>query len=373
MMTEGWADPMPLRSPQYIRGDNYDTGVLYCQKNQLPGGSLFLEVVECENIIPADATGKTDPFVQVTFSQGANLQQARTPTMHQTLSPKFTKKNKFEFNLMADNDVVKFELYDRDLFPTPRKELLCKCTTDIGLATQHPAQGFITLYLHPKEKKDSECPGHIDGGCGTVTVKVDYRFNSDAHTHATVDAAAAEPDKFAYKKLMDAITRFSEHMSYAMMPLWYWLDTCMWVRPFESAFWLLFFFCATFLFENVLSAFFPGLMAALFVRSYIYFIRYGYKGPEQEEYVPQPLKKILHDTQINLNYYSDLLDDYHEYDHPPTTTANETPFTFFVAPQNLLLEAERHCYDADEGLRDLDGADSVLSVVSLLRILVLPF
>eukprot|EP01117_Protostelium_nocturnum_P007206 TRINITY_DN2579_c0_g3_i1.p1 TRINITY_DN2579_c0_g3~~TRINITY_DN2579_c0_g3_i1.p1 ORF type:complete len:1547 (-),score=508.88 TRINITY_DN2579_c0_g3_i1:59-4699(-) len=72
-------------------------------------GTLFLKVVEAENLAAKDMNGFSDPYVIMTI----NTQRAKTKTKKKTLSPVWNEN--FEFSIPSPNDSLQIEIYDRDL------------------------------------------------------------------------------------------------------------------------------------------------------------------------------------------------------------------------------------------------------------------
>ena len=294
------------------KAKNFDAALKYAQSSNLPGGTLQVDVLRCARLPAADASGKCDPSVRMTFSKLSNQQHAATESVTQNLNPTFKSKNKFLFNVVDKQDLLKVEVYDTDLLPYPRKELIAKCTVEVGEDTFLGTDSETTVHLHGPKTSEDNCSGKVPGNCGTATLRVYYDYNETANTHAAVDVTA-EDEEFQFGKFKEAISEFSLHMGYMMGPIYYWLDTCMWSRPFESAFWLMFFTVSTFFFENLLSAFFPGLMFILFCRQYLVLMKHGFKGPPEEEYVDVGWKETLRVAQINLSYYNGMFDYWNEY------------------------------------------------------------
>eukprot|EP01065_Artemidia_motanka_P050706 TRINITY_DN8731_c1_g1_i1.p1 TRINITY_DN8731_c1_g1~~TRINITY_DN8731_c1_g1_i1.p1 ORF type:complete len:971 (+),score=320.27 TRINITY_DN8731_c1_g1_i1:87-2999(+) len=284
------------------------------------GGELRLEVLGCSGLRKADSTGKADPFVRVLFSTvPENQQEAETDMCSQTLNPKWVKENRFTFNTVLPTDEVGFEVYDRDRFPRVTNKLMAKCKVQLGQAN---ASGETSFNLHRHDAPDSL--QHIDGaaadaGLGSITVKWQYSFSTAGTLFSSTDADPWVMEDFSMARLSQEVGRLSNHIYYMCVPYWYWMETCMWVRPFETAFWLALLYISVFVFENILSAFFPGLLAVSFIRTYWIRQRYGLDKQEETSTESKGLLAQYQDTkeqfkmvQNNAQWVSDMLDWWYE-------------------------------------------------------------
>eukprot|EP01059_Diplonema_ambulator_P037125 TRINITY_DN9644_c0_g1_i1.p1 TRINITY_DN9644_c0_g1~~TRINITY_DN9644_c0_g1_i1.p1 ORF type:complete len:237 (-),score=59.83 TRINITY_DN9644_c0_g1_i1:57-767(-) len=197
------------------------------------------------------------------------------------------------------------------------------------------SDGMLLLNLHAPKAKGEALDADVPDSFGQVKIRFYYNYSVTANTHAATDVTV-EKEELAYIKLIDVTGRFSAHLGYLCNPMWYWLETCMWVRPFESAFWCLIIFCSVFVFDNLISAWFPGLMFIAFVKKYAENVKAAGRTKVEEEVPPFDWRECARTTQVNLAYYCDMLDWWHEYValHPT------------LQPQGVCLGQARHCDDA---------------------------
>ncbi|KAJ9454210.1 Protein C2-DOMAIN ABA-RELATED 11 [Diplonema papillatum] len=297
----------------YKKAKNFREAHKHAMANNLPGGSLTVEVIECSGLRPSDANGKSDVIVELIFSTLTNQQNASTETVNRTLNPKF-KKNKFEFNIIKPVDKLQVRVFDRDYIPY-RKEVTARSEVELGEGTVAGTSGTLNMFLHVADAPEGEADAYVEDTFGTCKISFYYNFSESANVYASVDLTAEPEEEFEWRhvdQLVLEINRFGAHVGHICNPLWYWLDTCMWKRPFETIFWCVLLTSGTFVFDNVLSAFFPALMLVLFIRSYVMLQVHGYKGPPEEPYVAPTMKETCRQTMVNLRYYSDLLDYWHE-------------------------------------------------------------
>ncbi|EJD35443.1 hypothetical protein AURDEDRAFT_188738 [Auricularia subglabra TFB-10046 SS5] len=85
--------------------------------DEKPAATLRIQVIGCRNLPAADANGKSDPYVVVTFAR----QRHKTPVIQKTLSPTYDPKNAtFDFPVYASvvekiGSLVEFVVWDKDL------------------------------------------------------------------------------------------------------------------------------------------------------------------------------------------------------------------------------------------------------------------
>eukprot|EP00756_Hemistasia_phaeocysticola_P010620 Hpha_TRINITY_DN15032_c7_g11::TRINITY_DN15032_c7_g11_i1::g.124305::m.124305 len=292
------------------------------------GGALHIEVLRAENLPAHDSGGTSDPFVRLSFSNIPEIsQEAQTEAINGTVNPEWKTKNKFEFYTAQALDELSVEVFDKDKFG--KNDMLCKCKIMVGNkgGTDYKGKclgerGEATVFLHdPRAGLALEA---IDGlkeparYRGQLTIRWKYSFSKVGTLFAAIDADPYEVEEYSLGKMSEEVGRFSNHIYYMCVPIWYWMDTCMWVRPFETTFWLAFIYTSTFVFPNLLSAFLPGILCASLMRTYWLRQRYGIDGPEEEVVSKgffdklRDTKATLHMTQIWCKWLSDILDMWYE-------------------------------------------------------------
>eukprot|EP01063_Lacrimia_lanifica_P030943 TRINITY_DN5008_c0_g1_i1.p1 TRINITY_DN5008_c0_g1~~TRINITY_DN5008_c0_g1_i1.p1 ORF type:complete len:951 (+),score=308.56 TRINITY_DN5008_c0_g1_i1:75-2927(+) len=297
----------------YKKAKNFKEAHKAAMAGNLPGGVMTMQVMSCKDLPKADRTGKIDAQIKVLFSTLENQQVAKTEVVKQDRNPKYDN-GRFEFNICKAADVVTFELYDQDYFPFPKSELIAKCRMDVGEGSKFGSDGDVTLHFRSPKASSEGMDGYVSDKYGTVTVRIRYDFQEDANVHASEDITYKNEDEDKgflelVKILTDELLRISCNSGYCLTPLWYFLDTCMWTRPFESAFWLLFWTLSVFVFDNMLSAFIPGCLFICLVRQYQFLRTYGFKGPPQAPYPPPPpMKTLLVNTIYSLRMCNDYIE-----------------------------------------------------------------
>eukprot|EP01064_Diplonema_japonicum_P035682 TRINITY_DN7812_c1_g1_i1.p1 TRINITY_DN7812_c1_g1~~TRINITY_DN7812_c1_g1_i1.p1 ORF type:complete len:960 (+),score=224.28 TRINITY_DN7812_c1_g1_i1:62-2941(+) len=307
----------------YVKAKNFKAAHKHAVSENLAGGVLQVEVLECSGLVAGDSIGTSDPFVKLIFSSLSNQQQATTEVVNRTCNPVFRSHNKFEFNVVNEVDKLRIEVFDRDLYPLPHKELMAVCETELGASTKAGSDGTLSLYFRHPKGTGAELDGYTPDKHGVVKLRFFYSYSATANTHAAEDITV-EQEELEWAKLIDVCGRFSAHLGYMCNPLWYWLETCMWVRPFESAFWCLLIFCSVFLFNNLLSAWFPGLMLVGFLKNYAQSVKAAGRPVVEEEVVPFDWRECARTTQVSLAYYCEMLDWWHAvyaWERPDTAMA----------------------------------------------------
>jgi len=319
----------------FARAKRYDEAWKWASVENRGGGTLEAEIVSCENIPAADSNGTSDPFVRVAFSNIPELaQEAETAVKSNTLNPVWTAKNKFQFFTAQPMDEIALQVYDKNKFG--KNVMLCKCKVLVGCKPADfrgkclGASGEASLFLHsPHAGTDIQL---IDGlnkpqvntrgvpqNFGGMVIRWKYTYSTVGTLFAAVDADPWVPEDYSMSKMGAELGRFATHIYYITIPFMYFSETTLWVRPFETIFWIAFIYTATFIVPNLLSAFLPGILCVSMCRTYWIRQRYGIDGPAEPEVASKGLlqkwkdtEATLHSAQIWCGYLSDLLDSWYE-------------------------------------------------------------
>eukprot|EP01060_Flectonema_neradi_P035028 TRINITY_DN6315_c0_g1_i2.p1 TRINITY_DN6315_c0_g1~~TRINITY_DN6315_c0_g1_i2.p1 ORF type:complete len:942 (+),score=125.78 TRINITY_DN6315_c0_g1_i2:183-3008(+) len=296
----------------YREAKNFKLALKEAQDNHQPGGTFHVDIIEITNLMGADNTGYADPVVIMKFSSMGNQQECETDCVRQTLNPKF-KKNKWKFNVVNETDILRIEVYDKDFIPFPKKELIAVCEVFVGPGTQAGEAGVQQLHLHAPARRGDGLNGFLEDAVPHGQIKIDFQYVFSKSANMWSAPEDPKEEEFELTRFKESIERFSGHMGNMTAPLNYFNETCMWTRPFETAFWLLLLYSFVFIFPSMISAAVPGLLTFWMLRNYWKMTTWGFNGP------PQPVStstmsnwEWMRYCQNALTHYSDMLDDVSE-------------------------------------------------------------
>jgi len=137
---------------------------------------IQVELIEAKQLLPMDANGKSDPFVQVTI--GKNVQKSQT--IPNTLNPQWNEKFTMPVT-NPDTDTIKFDVFDSDV---------TKASDPLGSA-QMPLtslkEGRQDFWLPLQGKKSS-------GSIHVSLTPINFGITGGASTGKAPDAAVPRAD-----------------------------------------------------------------------------------------------------------------------------------------------------------------------------------
>ena len=292
----------------YREAKNFKVALKEARENNLSGGTLHINIVEINGLMGADNTGYADPVVILKFSSMGNQQECETDCVRQTLNPKF-KKNKWKFNVVNETDLLRIEVYDKDFIPFPKKELIAVCEVDFGPGTQAGEAGLQTFHLHAPARRGDALSGFVPDAVPHGQIKIDFQYVYSKSANMWSAPEDPQEEEFEFARFKESMERFSYHLGNITVPFNYMYETCMWSRPFETAFWLLLVYSLVFIFPNLLSAAIPGLLTFWMVRNYWKMTQWGFVGPPPTQSTNTMGNwEFMRYCQNMLSYYSDMMD-----------------------------------------------------------------
>eukprot|EP00755_Sulcionema_specki_P004378 Sspe_Gene.29931::Locus_14476_Transcript_2_2_Confidence_0.667_Length_2135::g.29931::m.29931 len=298
-------------------------------------GWLRLTVVQGRGLAPADASGKSDPYVCASLD-GASApiidkygKQAITKAKLQTLTPVWNEN--FIAKVYRPKGLLRLDVFDHDNVGSDT--FIGRAEIEVGCGTPSGSDGEVWVKLMPRpgNKKDQKLwdaraakVGAGESPFGEIQIRWFWTYSSLGELLSSTDSDLVEsqrekPPEYELWRLQTAITRFSNWCYYLCVPWWWLSERFMWTRPYESFFLLalLTWVCV----NDMLCELFVLTLLFVLVKWHFHRARWGPDGPptdviEGKSY-PDPfawmrawdnLNEQLHFTQIMCGYYSDLLD-----------------------------------------------------------------